>query len=177
MDIKSKEEILLDSLTKFFYNNEIFNEVINIITGKSHISLRIIDHFTTNYANKYNVVYQIKKKNQILNFNVFNSYKNQLKAFNKRCFDPFCRVNKNNYLKRIIFKYDENQFIETTIGQINFFKWALEYNIINYIQDNYNKIYDDMTLKKNFKLNNKKMYFYNNNINNNISNYSFCLKL
>ena len=175
MDIKSKEEILLDSLTKFFYNNQNFKEVINIITGKSDISLRIIDHFTTNYSNKFNIIYQIKKNNQILNFNVFNSYKNQLKAYNKRCFDPFCRINKNNYLKRIIFKYNENQFIETTIGQINFFKWALEYNIINYIKSNYENIYNDMSLKKNF--NNKNKYFYINNFKNYNKNYLFFLKL
>ena len=34
--------------------------------------------------------------------------------------------------------------IQTTIGQLNFFKWALENNVINYISDNYQLIEKDM---------------------------------
>ena len=34
--------------------------------------------------------------------------------------------------------------METTIGQLNFFKWAIENKIIEYIQQNYNTIEDDM---------------------------------
>ena len=33
---------------------------------------------------------------------------------------------------------------ETTIGQLNFFKWALENNIIDYIEKNYDEIQNDM---------------------------------
>ena len=171
MEIKSKEEILLDTLSKIFYNNPEFEIVINIITGKSDISLRIIDYFTTNYSYKYNIIYPLNKNESYINFNVYNSYKNQLKAFNKRCFDPFCRINKKNNLKRIIFKYNENQFIETTIGQINFFKWAIENKILTYIKENYNTIYNmmnnnikvknDIIIKtKNELICNKKINFY-----------------
>ena len=34
--------------------------------------------------------------------------------------------------------------METTIGQLNFFKWAIENKIINYIQENYEDIEKDM---------------------------------
>ena len=64
--IKTKEEILLNNLTKYFYNNKLFENIIPIITGNSHISLRIIDWFVTNYSCKYNIIYPIKKKIMIL---------------------------------------------------------------------------------------------------------------
>ena len=179
--IKSKEEILLESLTKYFYNNKNIDYIIPIITGNSNLSLRAIDWFVTNYSHKYNIIYPITKKKNLQNFNVYNCYKNQLKAYNKRFFDPFCRVNKNNLIKRIIFKYNDDNYIQTTIGQINFFKWAVENNILMYINDNYNDIYNDMNIKivktinidkttnnKN-KLKSTLLDFNNNNNNNNIN--------
>lgn len=152
--IKSKEEILLNNLTKYFYNNKLFENIIPIITGNSNISLRTIDWFVTNYSYRHNIIYTIKNNSDLKNFNVYICYKNQLKAYNKRFFDPFCRINKNNIIKTIIFKYNENNYIKTTIGQINFFKWVLENDILNYIIDNYNNIYNDMKIKKIKKKNN-----------------------
>ena len=148
-NIISKEELLLKSLTKYFYNNNKFNKIVDIITGKSELSLRTIDWFVTNYAYKYNIVYNINN----ININIHNSYKNQLRAYNKRFFDPFCRINKNNIIKRVIFRYNNEKYIETTIGQINFFRWALENNIIDYIENNYNNIYNDLNNKNTKKKN------------------------
>jgi hypothetical protein len=46
--------------------------VIPIITGKSNISLRILDWFVTNYSKKKNINYQIEDKGKIKNFIVAN---------------------------------------------------------------------------------------------------------
>ena len=40
--------------------------------------------------------------------------------------------------------YDDDNYMETTIGQLNFFKWAIEHEIIDYITKNYNEIEKDM---------------------------------
>ena len=40
--------------------------------------------------------------------------------------------------------YKNGTCIETTIGQLNFFKWALENRVVNYIEDNYDTIEKDM---------------------------------
>jgi len=37
--------------------------------------------------------------------------------------------------------------METTIGQLNFFKWAIENNIIQYIETNYARIEADMNAR------------------------------
>ena len=53
-------------------------------------------------------------------------------------FDPFCRW------ERINIPYKEDKYIQTTIGQLNFFKWALENKVIEYIEENYQVIEHDM---------------------------------
>jgi hypothetical protein len=69
---------------------------------------------------------------------VYNDYKLKLKAYSKKRFDPFCRW------ERISIPYDEEKYMETTIGQLNFFKWAIENDIIEYIKTNYEEIEQDM---------------------------------
>jgi len=75
---------------------------------------------------------------ETVRFKVYNEYKLKLKAYSKKRFDPFCRW------ERISIPYDEEKFMETTIGQLNFFKWAIENNIIAYIENNYETIENDM---------------------------------
>jgi len=72
---------------------------------------------------------------------VYNDYKLKLKAYAKRRFDPFCRW------ERISIPYNEEQCMETTIGQLNFFKWAIENRIIEYIENNYKIIENDMNAR------------------------------
>ena len=71
-------------------------------------------------------------------FKVYDDYKLKLKAYSKRRFDPFCRWD------RISIPYKDDKCIETTIGQLNFFKWALENQVIEYIDCNYDAIEKDM---------------------------------
>ena len=58
------------------------------------------------------------------------------------------------HYKRINFYYSEKKFIKTTIGQLNFFKWAFENNIIKYIKDNITEIENNMNLEGKLKKNN-----------------------
>ena len=44
----------------------------------------------------------------------------------------------------MFFHYKEDEYLETTVGQLNFFKWIIEHNIINYIKNNYEDIEFDM---------------------------------
>ena len=67
-------------------------------------------------------------------------YKNQLKAYSKKQFDPFCRR------ERISFNDINNNEIITTVGQLNFFKWAIENKIIEYIYNHFEDIENDMVV-------------------------------
>jgi hypothetical protein len=122
MDFYSKE----DNLDKMF----------NIINGNSRISLRIVDWFSTNYSKKNLTIIETPTCKR---FKVYNDYKLKLKAYSKRRFDPFCRW------ERINMPIGNKEYsLLTTIGQLNFFKWAIENRILPYIEANYSLIEQDM---------------------------------
>lgn len=135
--ITTKEDILLNSLMLFYKESEKFDQVLPIIHGQSNISLRILDWFITNYSKKFNVVYKITKSYKTQQFNVYIDYKSQLKAYSKRFFDPFCRRH------RIPFVCNNIKII-TTIGQLNFFRWAINNNILQYVSENLESIEQNM---------------------------------
>tara|TARA_Y100000816_G_scaffold46849_1_gene29487 strand:- start:8 stop:634 length:627 start_codon:yes stop_codon:yes gene_type:complete len=139
MNYNTQNELLLNKLMLYYNNNNNLDNMLNIINGQSNISLRIVDWFVTNYAKKNFTVYNIEKNNDPpIRFKVYNDYKLKLKAYSKKRFDPFCRW------ERIVIPYKNNTSIQTTIGQLNFFKWAMENNVIQYIEENYKIIDNDM---------------------------------
>lgn len=151
----NNKELLLLSLSKFYSSNlEKLEEILPIICKSSKISLRLIDWFVTNYCKKHNIVF-VKKKNNNTDeyFNVYSNYRSQLKAFKKIQFDPFRRR------ERIDFYYAPDKYIETTIGQLNFFRWFVENDLLEYVKENNDSIENDM-LMCNIDVNNKQ------NINN-----------
>lgn len=144
----TQDNLLLQNLMRFYDEREHLTRIMDIISGKSNISLRIVDWFVTNYAKKYYTQYYLPVITGILRnsvedtkFKVYDRYKLQLKAYSKKRFDPFCRWD------RISIPYEEDKYIETTIGQLNFFKWAIENRILEYIQDNYGEIEADMNTR------------------------------
>jgi hypothetical protein len=135
----TQNDLLLNNLMDFYKNEENLSNMLKIITGESKISLRIVDWFVTNYAKKYYTLYTFEDVNeQVKRFKVYVDYKLKLKAYSKKRFDPFCRWD------RISIPYKGESHIETTIGQLNFFKWTLENKVIQYIEDNYDIIEKDM---------------------------------
>ena len=141
----TQNDLLMKNLMVFYKtenngdNNNNLDKMLRIITGESKISLRIVDWFATNYAKKYYTVYQVQDTDR--RFKVYNDYKLKLKAYSKKRFDPFCRWD------RITVPYKNGAHIQTTIGQLNFFKWAIENSVIDYIEQNYATIEKDMNCR------------------------------
>jgi len=155
-------DLLLSSLTKYYSSENNMEQLMLLLRNQNKMSLRLIDWFITNYAKKNNIIYLIREDEDgirnidsdegkiIKQFNVYNSYKSQLKAYSKKQFDPFCRRERINFTCM-------KETIPTTIGQLNFFKWALTNNIMDYIHKNLESIEDDMNYSlKNIKNNYKK---------------------
>ena len=138
----TQNDLLMKNIMVFYNtdHNSNLDDMLKIITGESKISLRIVDWFATNYAKKYYTLYVIEQTedNVARRFKVYDDYKLKLKAYSKKRFDPFCRWD------RISVPYKNGTFIETTIGQLNFFKWALENCVVKYIDENYDTIEKDM---------------------------------
>ena len=162
--------ILLEPLQSFYSNKKNLETLITILNNKNStiithndnikkISLRLIDWFVTNYCKKYKISIQIKRNKKIHFISIYDSYKSNLKAFSKKAFDPFRRKQKlylnydykdkknTNKGYKIVFtpkQVRKTNYIDTTIGQLNFFKWIIDNDIYTYIKDNKKTIENDM---------------------------------
>jgi len=124
--IPCRRELLVLSLQRFYSTRTDIHNLVPILKGEGDVSLRLIDWFVTNYAKKNHVSYMLNSQE----FVVYLNYKSQLKAFSKKLFDPFCRR------ERILFQCGNLEPFETTVGQLNFFRWAFEKDILRYIREN-----------------------------------------
>ena len=134
----TKGSLLLNSLLTYFEEKVNMESLIEILQDRSLVSLRMIDWFVTKYSRMNNLQYDVNGKQ----FQVYANYKSQLKAYSKRQMDPFCRRDRIELTKH-------NTKILTTIGQMNFFRWAIENHILKYIYENFE------SLDKLMKLDNK----------------------
>lgn len=158
--MSSSEELLLRSLTNYFQKHARHRDILyKIVSGQYSISLRVIDWFITHYAKAMNILYWIdESKNTIVEqmpnnaatlaqykkIHLYYEYRAQLKSYTKMHFDPFRRH------ERITFVLENTKasnhgatspraegsaprVIETTVGQLNFFRWALQNHVIDYI--------------------------------------------
>ena len=136
--VLSKIDLLMTSLSKFYLDEKNINILIPIVNGLSKISLRVLDWFVTNFCKKHNTVIHYQRDGKAQKLIVHLDYKNQLKAYSKKQFDPFCRR------ERINFIYGKGNELLTTVGQLNFFRWAIEHHVLDYINDNLEVIEADM---------------------------------
>lgn len=124
--IPCRRELLVLSLQRFYSSRPDLHSLVPILKGEGDLSLRLIDWFVTNYAKKHHVSYVLNNQE----FIVYLNYKSQLKAFSKKLFDPFCRR------ERILFQCGDLEPFETTVGQLNFFRWAFEKDVLGYVRNN-----------------------------------------
>ncbi len=128
-----KPELVILALQKFYNSRDDMDKIMPYLLGTSAISLRLIDFFVTNYCRKNFISYPLNGQE----FLVYVSYKSQLKAYSKQFFDPNCRR------ERIVFQIQGYEPFRTTVGQLNFFRWAFESRLLDYIQEHYELIQED----------------------------------
>lgn len=140
IQINTQENIILNQIEGFYNKIQNLQEFLDIINSESIISIRLIDHFVTKYSKKNKICYKISEDNDNL-FYVFQSYKQQLKRYQKKNFDPFARGIRIPY-------FIKDSVIITTIGQLNFFSWFISKNILDYVIKNKSVIENDMNKNK-----------------------------
>jgi hypothetical protein len=147
------QNLLLNSLIDFYSKNEEYRTTLkSIINGNHKLSLRIIEWLVTHYSKCYNIYYWIDEFKNIYyeypdnidkiikKVNLYQDYRAQLKSYSKFNFDSFRRHHRITFF----INNDKTDHIETTVGQLNFFRWIFNNNIINYAIDNYDIIYKKM---------------------------------
>lgn len=138
-DINKIQKSIIEKISAFYQDDKNTKSLLNLLMHNStsdipYIPVRLVDWFVTKYCKTHQVAYKLE--NQFIN--IYASYKSNLKGYQKRHFDPFCRG------IRIKFEYETTKdnfssFI-TTIGQLNFFKWFIHYKIFDYMLENRKKI-------------------------------------
>jgi hypothetical protein len=133
-ELPVRHKLLGLHLICFFEQPENLSRLFGILYHKNKPALRVIDWFVTMYAAKNNVVYQLGNGSLFI---VNANYRSQLKSFSKRFFDAFCRN------ERFTLSF-EGREIQTNIGQLNFLKWALENQVVDYVISHYKEICDHL---------------------------------
>jgi hypothetical protein len=143
----TQNDLLLHKVLRFYHENggENMEKMLAVINGTTNISLRIMDWFVTNYSKKHYTVYDLEGSGTPpKRFKVYVDYKLKLRAYSKKRFDPFCRWERIN-----VPHLGGTTYIQTTLGQLNFFKWAIENQVLRYIHENYSVIESDMNIRNN----------------------------
>ena len=133
-------DLLLSSISQYYDKNPANKLLLEqLISGEYDISLRIIDWFITHYAKDKNVVYWLDPVQFTLHaspaahlkkVHVYLDYRAQLKSYSKFFFDPFRRHERITF----IIQNRPLKTVETTIGQLNFFRWVFQNNLLAYIK-------------------------------------------
>jgi hypothetical protein len=151
----ARKEALLDKLLAFF-TPDLVRVLCDVIGGRQCVSLRLLDWFVTSYARRHASSFVFRGKTVI----VWNEYKSMLKSYSKTHFDPFCRRDRIHidasggscvlvaHGAEAVGSAGSNGAggpttaptaptalaLTTTIGQLNFFRWAIESGLLVYVQ-------------------------------------------
>lgn len=131
--LPARMKMLLDELVEFYKNGTFESVVLPIIHKREPLPLRDIDWLVTNYSHAFPVVYEDPVNPNGSPFNVSASYKRTEEVWKKHLFDPFQRK------ERILFTAGGQQY-ETTIAQLNFFRWAITYKVIDWAAEHKDEI-------------------------------------
>ena len=153
-EIDEQTQILLSNLIDFFSIESNNEKMLRSFRGDPKFSLRILDWFATNYSKHNFVVYNVKvwpdgrpvadyeTEDETVTterFKVYQRYKSMLNSFRKRWFDSFCREYNTSYVDR-----EMGTSYEISVGQLNFFRWVIQYRIMEYIEENHEDILQDI---------------------------------
>jgi hypothetical protein len=137
------QNLLLTSVTSYFDKKHDYKKCLyDIVNGKSALSLRVIDWFVTHYTKENNTIYWVDDQkgrlfeifpvtggNSLRKVHLYLDYRAQLKSYTKLNFDPFRRHNRISFL----IDTQKQTLLETTVGQLNFFRWCFQNHILEYI--------------------------------------------
>ena len=127
--MSSRSATLLKSIDTFYSEDDGKNSqyLRDILEKRKGISLRNLEWFITTYSKQNNLTYTTKEGSA---FTVHCAYKSSLGGYSKKLFDPFCRTEKFDYQ---IPDGESSAKIQTTVAQLNFIKWCIKNNIIDYL--------------------------------------------
>jgi hypothetical protein len=136
--MESNVDLLMSKLSEFYTDSRNIAILKDTVKGsQAVVSLRMLDWFVTCYC-KVNRTWIIAKDTG-LQTDIYQEYKRQLRSYSKRQFDPFCRKNKIDF-----YYAGGDEYIETSSGQLCFFRWVIQSGLYDYIKFNAVRIDSEM---------------------------------
>lgn len=130
----ARRQTLYESLLEFYADEDNLRRLSEVLGKNPPVSLRTIDWLTTNHSKANNLYVD----GQVTPINIYIAYKAALKSVGKRLLDPFSRR------ERLLFKNIEGKEFYTTLGQLNFFRWAIKNKVLDYAIQNASQIEQHM---------------------------------
>lgn len=134
-NVTAAVKILQNELERFYKNHNNIKIVVDLVIRKQRgpISLRLLDYFVVNYAVDYAVTFIHPVTGS--EYDVGKAYETQMKTYHKQLFDPFRRGSRSMIVLRYSDPDGTPQQFNTTLAQLNFFRWLIENNILDYIDE------------------------------------------
>lgn len=140
----AKFQLLKDTLSDYYRRNpsslRIFSEIVS--NRSTVVSLRVLDWLVTNYVTSQSILGETDAQ-RTERLNLFFNYTRNLDSYTKVWFDPFARKAPEKGSFKVWFNVETcaieindapapDGFISTTLGQLNFFRVAIEEGIISF---------------------------------------------
>lgn len=142
VEINKTEQSMIPSLLKFFSDINHFKVLKEFKKSKqSKYSVGLLNWFNVNYSKEFGIEYTIESLGRKRSVYVWQSYNAALSGYKKEYFDPFARG--KNCGKEISIE-NNGDVVLTTVRQLNYFRWAINNGVIDYVKQHVDVIYDDM---------------------------------
>lgn len=142
-----------------FFTPQIMRELLTPVALQTfEVSLRALDYMCTNYAKKTQILTELPASSGQggLPVHVYTLYKDWLKHYRRKTFDPFRRRQRIFFIAHA--ETGEGELVEdrgasvtsapkvldTTVAQVNFLRWAMVYGVVSYVKRNAAAIEQDM---------------------------------
>src|SRR3989344_8974394 len=125
------EERIFKSGVAYLMSSGSYKDFIAIVEGRENaLPKRKIEEFIMEHAKNKKLSYSIMKPDGTFGtFNIYEEYQRNVKKYRTKNFSLF-RRGQRRYLQ-----FPNENFIETTVGQINIFVWLFSNRTIDYIID------------------------------------------
>jgi hypothetical protein len=153
-----KQMALLEDVMPFYQTGQHLEQLRASALEIDELSMRVLNHLVTAVVEKTPVQYIIPadgsairdlsdksytlKPNDVL-FDLKSSYKQMLQHYRKYLSDFFRRH------QRVWIELDNGEWLETTPGQLNMWRWAVRFRVLEYARKDLEGIKKDMKLHKN----------------------------
>jgi hypothetical protein len=143
--LKTVEERSLYMEVDRFFNTKCDQKrilkMVKIINNEDSISLRLLNWFAMKYSATMEAIDYVNDNGKVELFDVKISYRARLNTHSKKYFDPFRRGRKFDYTYD---RKDKLKVVETTLCQLNFFRWMFMHELMDYVEDHFEELKNRM---------------------------------